>query len=270
MNRWLSILVAFVAAGSLGVSLPSCNEPSLRPRHGAACSRRTARSSACPSTRRRRSRLRRRRRPSSSSAASASRRSVRPEHHAERQRRVRRHRRRRGSVPPCRTPSAGQRLRQRRAPNFVDNMANALAPIHVASTTRSTLLSRRRAARRARLHRGGSYVFQNFPPPGLGLIVVVVGDADGDQHLTSTATGDADRLRRQQRTASTPTSCRSAVSDGWSFDIDSTGGAYIAKFYSDAEPAPNLLVANEKHPGRRREVHRERRRRRGASTSTPR
>ena len=90
-----------------------------------------------------------------------------------------------------------------------------------------------------RLHRGGSYIFQNFPAPASGLIVIVVGDADGRRHLhqprhrrPDVANGNKYRVDAYVLPRRSPT----AGSAG-GFDI-AAGGAYVAKFYSDTKPTP--------------------------------
>ena len=90
----------------------------------------------------------------------------------------------------------------------------------------------------------GTYVCQDFTPPGLGLIVVVTGGATtgfvgagsaGQNISASTYKIDTYQVKKSD-------------ADAWGFDY-ATNGAFIAKFYSDAKPSgTDIEVTSDKDP----------------------
>ena len=98
---------------------------------------------------------------------------------------------------------------------------------------------------------GGGYLFPNIPAPGLGLIAIVVGDANGSNTTyVNCATGDQMVANGNEYRVDAYVLPR-AVTDGWKsasgFDI-APAGAYVAKFYSDTKEPPTSQIANEKSP----------------------
>jgi hypothetical protein len=152
-----------------------------------------------------------------------------------------------GTKPMCRTPAPGKACVFGDIHNFTDDKPNAVTPLHVDLFDPVTLLTGGAPIASTILSDGGAYVFQDFAPPGLGLIVVLTGRTDAT--LVPTATGDSGIAAGNQYRLDAY-AVKMADAAGWAasgFDI-STGGGYIAKFYKDAKPAPNLLIANETMP----------------------
>ena len=135
-------------------------------------------------------------------------------------------------------PIAGQRLRQRRVLNFLDNMTNAV-DADSRRPLRSASCSCRCGAphRPERLHQhGGGYVFPNFPAPQprphrhrrrrrrraatMNLVTAAHRRSDGRRRQQVP--------RRRLRAAE-----RGADVDATGASTSATGGAYVAKFYSD-------------------------------------
>lgn len=94
----------------------------------------------------------------------------------------------------------------------------------------------------------GSYTFQDFTPPPLHIIAVIVTNTTGSTMYYTTATGDqginAGNIYHVDGYV-----LDAATVQGWkpAIDVD-TVGAYLAKFYNDPKPLNTLLVANEKNP----------------------
>jgi hypothetical protein len=145
----------------------------------------------------------------------------------------------------CSTPMPGTACVSGSILDFKTNMTNTVAPLNVDLYDPLALLTGGAPLATAVLDtNGGSYKFQNFPPPNLGLIVVMTGR--GNANMTPAGTG-AQGVTGGNQYRVDAYAIQKTDSDKWMFDI-STGGAYIAKFYSDTKPAPNLLIANEKTP----------------------
>ena len=129
--------------------------------------------------------------------------------------------------------------------DFTTNAKNTTAPLHVDLFDPITLLSGGNPIASTDLATdGGAYVFQDFTPPGLGLIVVLTGRTNSD-HVAA-ATG-AQGISGGNTYIVDAYSLKKTDVAGWGFDI-TTGGGYVAKFYKDMKPAANLLVANESMP----------------------
>jgi hypothetical protein len=147
----------------------------------------------------------------------------------------------------CRAPAPGKACVSGTIYDFTSGAKNTITPLHVDLFDPITLLSGGAPISSVDLSSdGGSYVFQDFTPPGLGLIVILTGRTNANN--VAAATG-AQGLASGQYTVDAYSLKKTDVA-GWGFDI-TTGGGYIAKFYHDAKPAPNLLIANEmtKVPG---------------------
>ena len=150
-----------------------------------------------------------------------------------------------GGPVGCRAPAPGKACVSGTIFNFKDSQKNAVTPLHVELFDPITLLSGGQAIASTDLATDGTgYVFQDFTPPGLGLIVILTGRTNAT--MTATATG-AQGIAGGNQYHVDAYAVKKADSDAWGFDI-ATGGGYIAKFYKDAKPAPTLLIANETMP----------------------
>jgi hypothetical protein len=148
-------------------------------------------------------------------------------------------------VPKCSTPAPGKACVAGAIKNFTNNADNTVTPLHVALYDPNVLLGGGAPIDQTDLTSGGGgYVFQNFAPPGLGLIVVVTGE--GNANMTMAGTGQQG-IAAGNSYVLDAYAIKKTDSDGWGFDI-ATAGAQIGKFYLDTKPAPNLLVANETMP----------------------
>ncbi|HXU69202.1 MAG TPA: hypothetical protein VN947_07720 [Polyangia bacterium] len=153
-----------------------------------------------------------------------------------------------GDVPACSTPMPGRACINGALLGFLDSMPFA-GMVHVAIYDPLTLLSGGGPLDSGDFM-GGGYLFPNVPAPGLGLVAVVVGDADGkNTTYVNCATGDQMVSNGNAYRIDGYVMPR-AVADGWNadgFDI-AAGGAYVAKFYSDAKEPATSQIANEKSP----------------------
>jgi hypothetical protein len=153
-----------------------------------------------------------------------------------------------GGVPPCSMPKAGNACVNGALLNFLDSTPST-AMVHVSIYNPIDLL-----AGGPPLDKGdftGGFIFPNIPAPSLGLIGIVVGDANGSNTTyVNCATGDQMVSNGNKYHVDAYVLPRS-VTDGWKssvgFDI-SVGGAYIAKFYSDTKGTPASQFDNEKNP----------------------
>ncbi len=144
----------------------------------------------------------------------------------------------------CRTPAPGKACVSGSIIDFKTNMKSS-TPIHVelydpiaVLTPGATPIAMYDSAD------GGSYVFQDFQVPSLGIIVVTTGKGTAGFIVAgSAAQGIASGNQYKLDTYSIP----KADSDQWGFDI-TTGGAQIAKFYKDPKPLPTNIIANETMP----------------------
>lgn len=152
----------------------------------------------------------------------------------------------------CSKPMAGQACITGTIRNFTDGMPFS-GTIHVSLYNPVEFLSGNPPIDEKDVT-GSSYVFANFPPPSLMLVVVVTGDKDHmNATFVNTATGAAGVTANNQYTVDAYTIPK-AVTDSWKttggLDINNptTGGAYVGIYYSDTKPAPTNLVFNEKTP----------------------
>lgn len=148
-----------------------------------------------------------------------------------------------GSGPAtCRTPAPGKACVSGTIIDFKTNMKST-ATVDVALFDPITLLSGGNPI--ATIPSAtGSYVFQDFPAPSLGLIVV----ATGKSTPSMTEAGAAGQMIANGKSYVLDTyALPKADSDAWGFDI-AAGGAQVAKFYNDTKPSPTNVVATETHP----------------------
>lgn len=145
----------------------------------------------------------------------------------------------------CHAPMPGTICVSGAVLDFKTETTNTIAPLHVELYDPLALLMGGAALATTDLATdGGSYVFQDAPPSPTGLIIVLTGRTNANMILAGTgaqgiSTGNSYRVDAY--------AIQKADSDTWGFDI-ATGGAQIARYFSDMKPAPNLLVANEKTP----------------------
>lgn len=148
-----------------------------------------------------------------------------------------------GGTLACHTPAPGKACVFGTIYNFTDGSKNTNAAVEVDLFDPIALLSPGATpiATTTTSSDGSSYVFQDFTPPPLGLVVVLVGLTS----MTNTPAGTgAQSISANNQYHVDAYSLKKADSDAWGFDL-STGGGYIAKFYSDPKPAPSQLIANE-------------------------
>lgn len=153
-----------------------------------------------------------------------------------------------GGGTVCSAPTSGNFCINGTLLNFVDNTPNTTAQVHVSIYNALDLLNGG-----GPLDKGdftGSYLFPNVPAPSLGLIAIVVGDANGmNTTFVNCASGDQGIANGNKYHVDAFVLPRT-VTDMWKtqgIDI-ATGGAYVAKFFNDPKPPSTNLVANETHP----------------------
>ncbi|HXU69748.1 MAG TPA: hypothetical protein VN947_10490 [Polyangia bacterium] len=150
-----------------------------------------------------------------------------------------------GGTVACTTPSPGNTCVSGTIYDFTTNMKNA-EPVHIAVYDPQALLSGGNAIKEAELTDGGQYVLSDFKAPQLGLIVIVTSTATGGTTMTTAATGDQGVSAGIYRVDAY--ALKKSDSDAWGFDI-ATAGAQVGKFYSDPAPMPNaLVIADDTHP----------------------
>lgn len=148
-------------------------------------------------------------------------------------------------VQTCSTPMPGMACVAGAVYDFKTGMPNTVAPLHVQLYDPIQLLSGGAPIAETDLAtNGGSYKFANFSPPSLGLIVILTGVTNAT--MTPAGTGAQGVSAGNQYTVDAY-AIKKADSDAWGFDL-TAGGGYVAKFYKDKKPAPNLLIANETMP----------------------
>lgn len=154
-----------------------------------------------------------------------------------------------GGPTGCSTPAPGKACVTGSLIDLVTNVKST-ATVSVALVDPLTFLSGGGAIATQNVAGTGAYKFQDFTPPQLGLIAIIVSDpgTSGTPMYYTTATGD------QQITGNTIYTVdayvlEKSVVDGWKaqFDVDTLGG-YLAKFYNDPKPLNTNLTATETHP----------------------
>ena len=124
-----------------------------------------------------------------------------------------------GGPTGCSTPSPGKACVPGSIFNFTDNKLNKVTPIHVALYNPTDFLGGMPALAEYDVTTGGdSYVFQNFTPPGLTLIVIVTSTATGGTQFTVAATGDQG-VSPGSIYHVDAYAVKKSDSDGWGFDI---------------------------------------------------
>ena len=100
----------------------------------------------------------------------------------------------------------------------------------------------------AEMDSAGGYVFQDFTPPPLQLIAIIVTNPAGQTRFTTTGTGDQNIVAGTSYVVDGYVMDKS-VADGWkpTIDVDATG-AFVAKFYQDQKPPSTMVKANETMP----------------------
>ena len=155
-----------------------------------------------------------------------------------------------GGVPPCAAPTTGHACFNGALLSFLDN-SPFTGMVHVKIYDPITLLSNGAPIDQGDFS-GGGYLFPNIAAPPLGLIAIVVGDADGsDTTYVNCATG-TQMVSNGNKYRVDGYVLPKAIPDGWkaspaAFDI-APNGAYVAKFYSDMKGTPTSQIANETNP----------------------
>src|SRR2546423_994114 len=132
-----------------------------------------------------------------------------------------------GGTPTCRTPAPGKACVAGTIYDFTLNKKNTDVPLHVELFDPISLLSGGAPIAMTDLSAdGGAYVFQDFTPPGLGLIVILTGRTNTADHVAA-ATG-AQGISGGNSYVVDAYSLKKTDVAGWAasgFDI-STGGGY--------------------------------------------
>ena len=138
-----------------------------------------------------------------------------------------------GGGAVCRTPAAGKACIQGTIVNFTTNK-KATTPIHVELYDPVTLLNGGGPIATYDSPDGGSYVFQDFTPPGLGLVVIATGKGTPGQVVAGSA---GQGIGAAKYVIDTYQLSQAEVA-GWGGGIDvAMTGAFVAKFYNDPAPA---------------------------------
>jgi len=152
-------------------------------------------------------------------------------------------------VPSCAAPMPGHACFNGALLGFVDN-APFSGMVHVSIYDPITLLGNGAPIDQGDFS-GGGYLFPNIAAPALGLIAIVVGDADGSNTTyVKCATGTQNVANGNKYRVDAYVLPR-GVTDGWKsgagLDV-APNGAYVAKFYSDMKGTSTNQVATEKSP----------------------
>jgi len=155
-----------------------------------------------------------------------------------------------GGVPQCSAPTSGHACFNGALLNFLDN-SPFTGMVHVKIYDPVTLLGNGAPIDQGDFS-GGGYIFPNIAAPALGLIAIVVGDADGSDTTYVNCASGTQMVSAGNKYRVDGYVMPKAVTDGWkaspaALDIG-TNGAYVAKFYSDMKEAPTAQIANEMNP----------------------
>jgi hypothetical protein len=152
-----------------------------------------------------------------------------------------------GNSTGCRTPASGKSCIDGTIYNFTTNTKNS-TPIDALlfSATDLSAANPVPIAVGTVSADGSTYVFQDFSPPSMGLVVIITGKmttatmvpaGTGGQNITNNSVFHIDAYALKQADVA-----------GWGFDI-TTGGAQIARYFNDPAPAsPTMVLNNETHP----------------------
>jgi hypothetical protein len=145
----------------------------------------------------------------------------------------------------CKTPASGKSCIDGTIYDFTTNMKNTKQVDALLYNATDLLGANPMPISQGTVSSDGSgFVFQDFTPPGLMLVVIVIGSqtmgmvpaGTGGQGIVSNAVFHVDGYALQQKDVA-----------GWNFDV-TAGGAYIARFFNDpASPASNVRN-DETHP----------------------
>ncbi len=152
-----------------------------------------------------------------------------------------------GGGVSCKTPKAGTSCISGTIYNFTTNAKSAVANLDVLLFNATDLPSANPTplAVGQISADGSSYVFQDFVAPGLGLVVIATGNMTTGMVPTGTGGQGIGNNTVYQIDAY---SLSQADVAGWGFDI-TAGGAYIARFFSDAaSTSPTQNLNNDKTP----------------------
>jgi hypothetical protein len=148
-----------------------------------------------------------------------------------------------GGGAKCGTVAAGKACVAGRILNFKDNTQAASGQLHVQLYDPVTLLNGGPPIDKQDVDASVGYVFQNFTPPTLGLVVILTGDG-----VTTVATGTGGQQVGAGNSYKIDAyTILKADADKWGFDY-STGGAYIAEYFMDAKPPVTNLTQTETMP----------------------
>jgi hypothetical protein len=154
-----------------------------------------------------------------------------------------------GTVPVCANPTPGTFCVAGAINNFTDGMPFS-GSIHVAVYDPVAFLGGSPPLDQTDVTTPG-YMFKDISAPGLGLIVIVTGDANRmNTTFVNTATG-AQGVTNGNKYRVDAYAIPKAVTDSWKttggLDIN-VGGAYVAMYYSDMKPPATNLAFTEKMP----------------------
>lgn len=143
----------------------------------------------------------------------------------------------------CRTPSTGHACVMGTIYNFKDNQ-KSMVPIRIELYDPFSLLRGGAPIATSDLIDGSSYVFQDFAVPPLGLIVVATGRNTLNMTVAGVGASDISNGNIYRLDAyALPT----ADANAWGFDLSM--GAQVVKFYKDPKPSsPTNITANETMP----------------------
>jgi hypothetical protein len=142
----------------------------------------------------------------------------------------------------CRTPSPGHACVMGWILDFTTSQKSTV-PIHVELYDPLTLLHGGNPIATYDSPDGSSYVFQDFVAPGFGFIVVTTGRTTPNMTVAGVGAQDVANGNVYRLDAyALPT----ADANAWGFDLSM--GAQVAKFYKDPKPSPTNIIANETMP----------------------
>ena len=151
-----------------------------------------------------------------------------------------------GTVQMCGQPATGKACVWGMIKDFKSDAANTVGNLNVELYDAVGLLQGGGLIATTTATDGGSYIFKDFAPPPLGIIIVMTGHNNTSPAMTMAGTGALNITGNNQYRVDAY-AIPKADSDAWGFDI-TAGGAQIAKYYKDPKPQPNQLIANETMP----------------------
>ena len=147
--------------------------------------------------------------------------------------------------PVCRTPATGKACIDGTIYNFKDHAKNGVKVTVDLFDATQLLQGKGPIMTVSSTDDGSAFVFQDFAPPPLGTVVIMT-HATSPTVMINAGTGGQGISGNTKYTIDAY-GIPKTDADAWGFDY-TTGGAQIALYFSDAKPSPTMILANEANP----------------------